>query len=66
MARLGVGPAEYEGIGEGHDHERMFTARVKLASGFFGEGTGRTKKQAEQLAAEAAFTQLQGTPPTDA
>jgi len=66
VAQLGVGPAEYEVIGEGPDHARMFTARVKLASGSFGEGTGRTKKQAEQLAAEAAFTQLQNTPPTDA
>ncbi len=58
VARLGIGPAEYVVEGEGPDHARVFTAYVKLADGNYGEGHGRTKKQAEQLAAEAAFKAL--------
>lgn len=66
VARLGVGPAEYVVTGDGPDHAREFTARVKLAHGFFGTGTGRTKKQAEQVAAEAAFKELQTSSEEDA
>lgn len=63
VARLGIGLAEYEVIGEGPDHSRVFTARVRLADGLYGEGRGRTKKQAEQLAAEAAFKALEDRQP---
>jgi ribonuclease III len=63
VARLGIGLAEYEVIGEGPDHARVFTARVRLADGLYGEGRGRTKKQAEQLAAEAAFKALEDRQP---
>lgn len=60
---LGIGPTEYHVDGEGPDHARVFTARVKLADGIYGEGRGRTKKQAEQLAAQAAFTALEDRQP---
>lgn len=63
VAHLGIGQAEYEVIGEGPDHARVFTARVRLADGLYGEGRGRTKKQAEQLAAEAAFKALEDRQP---
>ncbi len=66
VARLGVGPLEYVVTGEGPDHARTFTARVKLAHGSFGHGTGKTKKQAEQVAAEGAFKELQATATSDA
>lgn len=66
VARLGVGPPEYVVTGEGPDHSRTFTAQVKLSHGMFGQGTGKTKKQAEQIAAEAAFKELQAGSPIDA
>jgi ribonuclease-3 len=58
VARLGIGPAEYIVEGHGPDHARVFTAYVKLADGVYDKGRGHTKKEAEQLAAEAAFKAL--------
>lgn len=62
VSRQGIGPAEYVVTGEGPDHARSFTARVKLADGEYGHGVGKTKKQAEQLAAQAAYTELKDRP----
>jgi len=39
----------------GPDHSKEFHARVLLGEETVGEGTGRTKKEAEQAAAEAAL-----------
>jgi ribonuclease-3 len=58
-AGRGLGPPEYVVTGEGPDHARVFTARVRFGEQFYGHGVGTTKKQAEQLAAEGAFTELQ-------
>lgn len=57
-AELGHGPPEYVVEGAGPDHARTFTARVRVGDQLYGHGTGRTKKQAEQQAAETAFLQL--------
>jgi len=40
---------------EGPDHEKMFTAEVQVGERRFGHGTGRSKKEAEQQAAETAY-----------
>ena len=50
---------EYELIGEsGPDHDKRFTFCVKVNGEIAGEGTGRTKKEAEQLAAQKALEEL--------
>ena len=47
---------EYELIGEsGPDHDKRFTFCVKINGAAVGEGTGRTKKEAEQIAAQRAL-----------
>lgn len=43
---------------EGPDHAPMFTARVSLGDNVLGEGSGRTKKHAEQAAALQALEKL--------
>jgi ribonuclease-3 len=45
---------------QGPDHDKRFYAAVMVAGTAFGHGEGRSKKQAEQLAAEEAFTRLAG------
>jgi ribonuclease-3 len=57
-AGLGHGTPEYVVDGEGPDHARTFTAQVRVGAQLFGHGFGRTKKQAEQQAAETAFEQV--------
>ncbi len=57
-ARLGLGVPEYLSTGEGPDHHRHFTSQVRLAAGVYGLGTGRTKKEAEMLAAETAYLEI--------
>lgn len=47
---------EYHLVGEsGPDHNKTFTIQVLLNSNIIGEGTARSKKQAEQLAAKEAL-----------
>jgi ribonuclease-3 len=48
----------YELRGEGPDHQKRFFAQVILGGDVRGEGEGRSKKQAEQSAAEAAWRRL--------
>ena len=57
-AHLEQGTPEYVVSGEGPDHARMFTARVRVGDQLYGQGYGRTKKQAEQKAAQTAFDQV--------
>ncbi|OYN88202.1 ribonuclease III [Parenemella sanctibonifatiensis] len=51
----------YEVEQSGPEHQRSFTAWVSAAGARFGPGTGTTKRQAEQHAAEVAVRSLQGT-----
>lgn len=47
---------EYRLVGEsGPDHDKKFTVRVMLNSNVIGEGTGKSKKNAEQTAAKEAL-----------
>lgn len=57
VARQGGRPS-YEVVGTGPDHDRQFTAVVSVAGTVRGRGEGRSKKQAEQAAAEMALEQL--------
>ncbi len=57
-ARLGLGVPEYLVTTEGPDHDRRFTAQVRLSTGDFGRGSGRTKKDAEMQAAQTAYQAL--------
>jgi ribonuclease-3 len=57
-AAAGLGAPVYQVADEGPDHAKTFTADVLLAGVVRGHGTGRTKKAAEQEAAEAAWRAL--------
>ena len=52
---LGLGVPEYVIEDEGPDHEKTFTAQVRVGDELYGHGTGRSKKEAEQQAAETAY-----------
>ena len=54
-ADRGLGVPEYHVRDSGPDHQKMFRAVVKVGARDLGEGEGRSKKAAEQLAAEAAY-----------
>jgi ribonuclease-3 len=45
---------------------KTFTAQVRVADRLHGHGIGRSKKEAEQQAAEAAYRTLAGELPTAA
>lgn len=47
---------------DGPEHEKRFSARVELDGTSWGEGEGRTKKEAEQAAARTAVTRLHQEP----
>ncbi|TFV61768.1 ribonuclease III [Geodermatophilus sp. DF01-2] len=57
-AALGLGAPVYRVEDDGPDHAKTFTAAVVLADTVQGRGVGRTKKAAEQEAAEAAWRVL--------
>jgi len=57
-AEHSLGVPEYVINDEGPDHAKTFTAAVKVGEGRYGRGTGRSKKEAEQQAAETAYTAI--------
>ena len=57
-ASASLGVPEYRVTEEGPDHEKVFTARAVVGDEVLGEGIGRSKKEAEQKAAEIAWTEL--------
>ena len=57
-AERGLGVPEYRVSEEGPDHAKLFAAKVILGGLSRGTGSGRTKKEAEQNAASAAYTSL--------
>ena len=59
-ATLGLGVPEYLIEESGPDHEKRFRARVRVAERIYGDGAGRSKKEAEQEAASAAYGALRG------
>ncbi len=62
LARRGDPLPRYELVGEGPEHDKVFRAVVRVAGAVAGEGTGRSKKQAEQMAARVARTRLISAP----
>jgi ribonuclease III len=60
----GMGELEYRVAEEGPEHLKEFTATVVIAGMDRGQGKGRTKKEAEQRAAEAAGAHYQNRPVT--
>ncbi|HEX3791134.1 MAG TPA: ribonuclease III [Pseudonocardiaceae bacterium] len=57
-AAASLGVPEYLVDEQGPDHRKEFTATVMVAGQGYGQGDGRTKKEAEQKAAEAAYRAL--------
>ena len=65
-AKLGLGVPSYEIDEEGPDHAKVFTARCMVGGQCLGTGAGRSKKVAEQEAAEAAYKALKTAYPGEA
>ncbi|PVG82630.1 ribonuclease III [Nocardioides gansuensis] len=57
-ASLGLGVPEYVIEDEGPDHMKTFVARVRVGGNLYGQGGGRSKKEAEQGAAETAYQEI--------
>jgi ribonuclease-3 len=60
-AEHGLGVPEYLIDDEGPDHLKTFTAQVRVGEQRYGNGIGRSKKEAEQAAAETAYGELAGS-----
>lgn len=61
-----LGVPEYHVEESGPDHQKSFRASVRIGTRTYGEGGGRSKKEAEQQAAEAAWTAISGGLAADA
>jgi ribonuclease III len=57
-AEKGLGVPDYVISDEGPDHMKTFTAKVRVGDRLYGNGVGRSKKEAEQAAAETAYLEL--------
>ncbi|WP_067971716.1 ribonuclease III [Mycolicibacter icosiumassiliensis] len=57
-AARGLGVPSYQVTSTGPDHDREFTATAVVSDTAYGTGVGRTKKEAEQKAAAAAWQAL--------
>ena len=57
-AEHGLGVPEYVIEDEGPDHMKTFTAQVRVGDQLYGNGVGRSKKEAEQGAAETAYGEI--------
>ena len=53
-----LGVPEYRVEESGPDHQKLFRATVRVAGRTYGSGQGRSKKEAEQQAAEAAYNAI--------
>jgi ribonuclease-3 len=56
-----LGVPEYTVAESGPDHQKSFRAQVKVGGKVLGAGEGRSKKAAEQQAAEAAWMAISAT-----
>jgi ribonuclease-3 len=64
-ASLGLGVPEYRVEEAGPDHAKVFTAWAVVAGQRYGGAEGRSKKEAEQRAAAAAWRDLSASPTTE-
>jgi ribonuclease-3 len=62
-ATAAMGVPEYDVSESGPDHQKLVTAIAQVGGEAYGEGTGRSKKEAEQEAAAAAWERLQAELP---
>ena len=62
-ATAALGVPEYVVSETGPDHEKTFTAIVRVGGESYGEGSGRSKKEAEQEAAATAWRHLRAERP---
>jgi ribonuclease-3 len=53
-----LGAPDYVVTEEGPDHQKSFHAELRIGVELMGSGTGSSKKEAEQMAAEAAWSEL--------
>ena len=61
VQRQGLSAPTYRMVAEsGPDHRKCFTAQVIYGGAVAGEGSGYSKKEAEQAAAQAAYAHFQG------
>lgn len=60
-AARGLGVPEYLVSETGPDHEKTFTAAARVGGVTYGTGTGRSKKEAEQQAADTAWRAISAT-----
>lgn len=60
-AEHGLGVPEYVIEDDGPDHMKTFAARVRVGEVLYGHGTGRSKKEAEQGAAQTAYGEIVAT-----
>jgi ribonuclease III len=65
-ADLGLGVPEYILQDSGPDHEKTFVAQVRVGDSVYGHGTGRSKKEAEQQAAETGWRAIRDDHPLEA
>jgi ribonuclease-3 len=57
-AEHSLGVPEYVIEDAGPDHMKTFTAQVRVGDNLYGHGVGRSKKEAEQQAAETAYREI--------
>ncbi|MBB5236161.1 putative dsRNA-binding protein [Deinococcus budaensis] len=57
---LGLGTPTFDAAGDGPPHDRTFRVTVTAGGRVLGEGAGRSKRDAERAAAEAALRALDG------
>ncbi|MGB0100486.1 MAG: ribonuclease III [Nocardioides sp.] len=57
-AEHGLGVPEYVIEDDGPDHMKTFTAQVRVGDRLYGNGVGKSKKEAEQAAAETAYGEI--------
>ncbi|MFE3541399.1 ribonuclease III [Nocardia sp. NPDC059177] len=65
-AERGLGVPAYEITSTGPDHNKEFTATTVIAGRPYGQGVGRSKKEAEQKAAGTAYKALTDEPVAEA
>jgi len=60
-----LGVPEYRVEESGPDHQKQFRATVRVAGQTYGSGQGKSKKEAEQQAAEAAYNAISRNPESE-